>query len=122
MRNIEDRPLWIKITSAGIKIYYLHIPTILYRIHDNSIQVSSSKRKLFSELKLEREIYLSQFYHDMPKFERRLRLLELIRRKTIVNIGLNNRKLISRLLNKSTGYFLNRKIRKYNDKYYLRES
>ena len=38
MRLLEDTPLWIKLTEAGYKFYYLEEATAKYRMHSASIQ------------------------------------------------------------------------------------
>lgn len=32
-RLVEDYPMWLKLTKAGIRLYYFHQPTVGYRIH-----------------------------------------------------------------------------------------
>ena len=33
---IEDYPMWLKLTKAGIKLYYFHKPTVGYRMHPSA--------------------------------------------------------------------------------------
>lgn len=35
-RLVEDYPMWLKLTKAGIKLHYFHTPTVGYRIHVNA--------------------------------------------------------------------------------------
>ena len=35
-RLVEDYPMWLKLTKAGFKLDYFHIPTVGYRIHKNA--------------------------------------------------------------------------------------
>lgn len=37
IRLVEDYPMWLKLTSAGEKLYYFHKPTVGYRIHQQAI-------------------------------------------------------------------------------------
>jgi alpha-1,3-rhamnosyltransferase len=30
---VEDYPMWLKLTKAGIRLYYFHKPTVGYRVH-----------------------------------------------------------------------------------------
>ncbi|WP_375585605.1 glycosyltransferase [Cyclobacterium xiamenense] len=30
---VEDYPMWLKLTQAGIRLYYFHLPTVGYRVH-----------------------------------------------------------------------------------------
>ncbi len=32
-RLVEDYPMWLKLTKAGIRLHYFHTPTVCYRIH-----------------------------------------------------------------------------------------
>lgn len=34
-RNMEDYPLWVKLSQKGIKLYYFDKTTVLYRSHEN---------------------------------------------------------------------------------------
>jgi alpha-1,3-rhamnosyltransferase len=34
---VEDYPMWLKLTRAGIKLHYFHKPTVGYRIHQKAI-------------------------------------------------------------------------------------
>lgn len=36
-RLVEDYPMWLKLTKAGIRLYYFHKPTVGYRIHAKAI-------------------------------------------------------------------------------------
>lgn len=44
---LEDWPMWIKITSAGYKIYYMDKPLVYYRIHDNNISITNNQDFLY---------------------------------------------------------------------------
>ena len=35
-RLVEDYPMWLKLTQAGIRLHYFHKPTVGYRIHGNA--------------------------------------------------------------------------------------
>lgn len=36
-RLVEDYPMWLKLTQAGIRLYYFHKPTVGYRVHRKAI-------------------------------------------------------------------------------------
>ena len=38
VRLIEDKPMWIRLTKAGIKIHYMNTTTVKYRRHSDSVQ------------------------------------------------------------------------------------
>ncbi len=44
IKNLEDRPFWIKATKAGYKLFYMPIPTVGYRVHSGSIYNSHSDK------------------------------------------------------------------------------
>lgn len=33
---VEDYPMWLKLTNAGIRLYYFHTPTVGYRVHGDA--------------------------------------------------------------------------------------
>jgi alpha-1,3-rhamnosyltransferase len=35
-RLVEDYPMWLRLTKAGIRLHYFHTPTVGYRIHANA--------------------------------------------------------------------------------------
>ena len=36
-RLVEDYPMWLKLTKAGIRFHYFHKPTVGYRIHSQAL-------------------------------------------------------------------------------------
>jgi|ERR1035437_934679 Glycosyltransferases, probably involved in cell wall biogenesis len=44
---LEDWPLWVKITYAGYKIYYLDKPLVYYRLHENNLSMSTNQNYLY---------------------------------------------------------------------------
>jgi alpha-1,3-rhamnosyltransferase len=44
---LEDWPLWVKITEAGHKIYYLDKPLVYYRLHDNNLSMTTDHNYLY---------------------------------------------------------------------------
>jgi alpha-1,3-rhamnosyltransferase len=44
---LEDWPLWIKITCAGYKIYYLDKALVFYRIHENNLSMTTDQNYLY---------------------------------------------------------------------------
>jgi glycosyltransferase involved in cell wall biosynthesis len=44
---LEDWPMWLKITSAGHKIYHLDKALVLYRLHDNNLSQTTSQKYLY---------------------------------------------------------------------------
>lgn len=50
IRNLEDRPLWIKATKAGYKLFFMPTITVKYRVHPESINYNFSADSLHDEL------------------------------------------------------------------------
>lgn len=50
IRNMEDYPFWIKATKFGIKLYFMPITTVKYRIHSESLSPNFRTDKLYNEL------------------------------------------------------------------------
>ncbi len=50
IKNLEDRPFWIKATKAGFKLNYMPITTVKYRVHSESINFNYSSDLLHNEL------------------------------------------------------------------------
>jgi glycosyltransferase involved in cell wall biosynthesis len=44
---MEDWPLWVKITEAGHKIYYLDKPLVYYRLHENNLSMTTDQNYLY---------------------------------------------------------------------------
>lgn len=44
---MEDWPLWVKITEAGYKIYYLDKPLVYYRLHENNLSMTTDHNYLY---------------------------------------------------------------------------
>ena len=42
-RLVEDYPMWLKLTKAGIRLHYFHTPTVGYRIHSNASNNTGSE-------------------------------------------------------------------------------
>lgn len=60
---IEDHPLWIKLTHAGYKFYFMNKITVFYRVHDSSVFASIGENKIYNT-----------FYLKMAGFDKIYRL------------------------------------------------
>lgn len=58
IRNIEDYPKWIKLSSMGLKFNFIDKDTVLYRYEENSLSVG-----LFSPNYFNQEILLCLYYY-----------------------------------------------------------
>lgn len=46
-KYMEDIPMWVKLTKAGEKLYFLNKPTIVYRVHETI----SNSNKIFNSIR-----------------------------------------------------------------------
>lgn len=75
-RMLEDYPMWLKMTKAGHKLHFVHVPTVAYRISESSVSNSAGVRVV-------NENYFRcyrQFFYDQifPELLRRGKLLKLL--------------------------------------------
>ncbi|WP_321518062.1 glycosyltransferase [uncultured Bacteroides sp.] len=45
---MEDHPLWLKLTNAGYRFYFMNKVTVFYRVHDSSVFASGAQNKLYN--------------------------------------------------------------------------
>lgn len=68
---IEDWPNWLKITKAGEKIYFLNAATVLYRMHNESVQNKKDSNLLYNDYIIkQRPVYLKYIKDNIPITER----------------------------------------------------
>lgn len=60
---VDDHPMWLKLTKAGYRFYFLDRITVFYRTHDASIYASIGKDKIYNT-----------FYLKLMDFDRVYRL------------------------------------------------
>ena len=95
---IEDLPLWLNLTKAGKRFYYLPISTVNYRAHDKSVTTAGKK---YMDAKFANNVlfFLDTYF---PKEERGMRIKRLMRQLKFTamldNYGFNNNSLISKFL------------------------
>lgn len=61
-RNVEDYPMWLKLTWMGIKLDYLDEVTVYYRVHEKS--VSNCTNKIINEKMFE---FRKKIYYEFIK-------------------------------------------------------
>ena len=63
---IEDYPMWLNLTKAGIKLYFMGIVTVAYRLHNTSLNTNFDN-KLFSTQYLRTETMRNVYvYPNLP--------------------------------------------------------
>lgn len=60
---VDDHPMWLKLTQAGYRFYFLDRITVFYRTHDASVYASIGKDKIYNT-----------FYLKLMDFDRVYRL------------------------------------------------
>jgi glycosyltransferase involved in cell wall biosynthesis len=58
---LEDLPMWLKITSAGVKFHFMECITLKYRVHKKSISSNYNEGKIFNSLYLKKR----KFHQEM---------------------------------------------------------
>jgi len=89
---LEDWPLWLKITDAGYKIYYLDKPLIYYRVHNSNLSQTTVRDFLYHPMnKIVISFKEKELLPRLPLIERWGMRHDLLAMKTCFFLG-NNRK------------------------------
>jgi GT2 family glycosyltransferase len=68
---LEDWPLWIKITSAGYKIYHLEKALIFYRLHENNLSQTTDQSYIYHPVnRIDISFKEKEIIHRLPIVER----------------------------------------------------
>jgi alpha-1,3-rhamnosyltransferase len=113
----EDRPMWLKLTNNGVKLQYLDIITVQYRISEDSVQVKKNKKKIHSEFDILKDGYMMNFNSHLGFTERTAKILDYKRKFFLDKFGLNKISFFTRAINIISGYFLVRYIHRVNSRY-----
>lgn len=72
----EDRPMWYKITKNGVKLHYIDIKGIKYRVRINSISNNKISKTLISPFAIYKSrALLNTLLYELPLPERMLKLV-----------------------------------------------
>lgn len=58
---LEDMPKWVNVLSMGVKLHFMDVTTVLYRVHAGSLSTSSMASPRFK-----RQLELYWFYYKFP--------------------------------------------------------
>ena len=101
-RLLEDWPLWLKVTHAGYKIYYLDKSLAFYRIHDNNLSMTVNKNYLYHPVSLINISFMEkELIPRLPFIEKWGLRHNILGIKTCFFLGNNKKNPITRLV-----YFL----------------
>lgn len=115
----EDRPMWLKITSHGIKLHYLNILGAKYRISSSSIQKKKNKGKLIPEYVIQRDrAYIKEILPKLPYFERLIKGYLIARVLFLDKNKFNKKNFFTKAYLALTGFPFETISKKINQKYY----
>ena len=113
---MEDYPFALNVTKKGFYFEYFDKTTVKYRIHDNSICMSHSQKKLFNDFYVKKRIFYTKYiYPEISIIGRIFMSIEYYRKKIIDKLGLNKNNLVCKLISAGTyrisPYFLYNKLK-----------
>ena len=95
---MEDFPLWLNITRLGIKIHFLELATVNYRLHSKSI-IKSEKVNISAKFAKSYLYFLKNYF--LPK-DRNFKIKKDIFKFRVYifleKLGLNNNYILSKVL------------------------
>ena len=96
---LEDWPLWVKITCAGYKIYYLDKPLVFYRIHENNLSMTTNQNYLYHPVSIINISFMEkELIPRLPFIERWGLKHNILGIKTCFFLGNNRKNLITRFI------------------------
>jgi|26BtaG_2_1085354.scaffolds.fasta_scaffold00481_4 alpha-1,3-rhamnosyltransferase len=113
----EDRPMWLKLTKNGVKLDFLNITSVRYRVSLDSVQSKRIKTNIHSEFQIIRDGYMMSFNEYLPFLERTIKKYDYNRIYFLNKMGLNKIAVIPRFINFLTGILVRNYIEKINEKY-----
>ncbi|MBN1186462.1 MAG: glycosyltransferase [Bacteroidales bacterium] len=113
----EDRPMWLKLTKAGYKFYFLNAELAAYRLHSKSIQNNDSDDFFSKYLLLRDKAYLKIILPNLPPFERFINWYIIIIRQKMVRFGFNKNTKITRMLYRGFTHFAVKILNRMNGKF-----
>lgn len=113
----EDRPMWLKLTSNGIKMHFVNEKIVMYRRHSNSVQEIDSTT-LFSRTVLSMDAaYKELILPQLPLYERYLFKYLISIRGSFYRIFKNRKTRIINILYKSLVYLVEKELLREKRKY-----
>lgn len=113
----EDRPMWLKITSRGVKMHFVNKKIAIYRRHSNSVQEIVATT-LFSRTMLSMDAgYKELIIPQLPFYERSLFKYLIFIRGRFYRIFKNRKTLIINILYKSMIYLAEKELLRVQRKY-----
>jgi glycosyltransferase involved in cell wall biosynthesis len=122
---LEDWPMWLKITSAGNKIFHLDKALVLYRLHEKNLSQTSSQEYLYHPVnKIVIKFKKNELLPRLPFIERWGLRHDMLGIKTCFLLGNSKRNPIARIVysffiitNPNTNYLRIQKLFGRKNKY-----
>ncbi|MFH2064828.1 MAG: glycosyltransferase [Pseudomonadota bacterium] len=96
--DIEDVPFILNLTRNGIKLWFMNIHTVNYRIHDDSICHNKQPGRIYSRYFIKRRVVNKKYILPyMYPIEKIFMHIEYCRMKFITNHNLDSNTLLARL-------------------------
>jgi glycosyltransferase involved in cell wall biosynthesis len=113
----EDRPMWLKLTKAGIRFYFIDAELVGYRVHSASVQ-KPQNREYFSDYLISRDNAFSEIVlPNLPVFEGFINRYLIFIRRIMIKLGLNKNNKVTDFLYTVLTYFAEKKLNKLNGLY-----
>ena len=107
IKFVEDYPMWLKLTKANIKLYFMEKVTVAYRFHEASLNAQHHKG-LFNQQYLRTEPMRKKYvYPDLPWDLAGQRKFTYFVSWFFDKIGLNKNKPINMFLYKLFTVYIN---------------
>ena len=98
-RFLEDWPMWIRITSAGYKIYYLDKQLVYYRIHEANISMTNKQDYLYHPVnKVTISFKEKELIPRLPFIEKWGLKYDILGMKTCFLLGNNRKNPLTRII------------------------
>ncbi len=109
----EDRPMWLRLTKAGIKFYFIDAELVKYRVHSASVQKAQNK-KYFSGYLISRDkAFSSLVLPDLPFYERFINWYMITVRRVMIRLGLDKNTTLTHYLYSGLTYFAEKRLNKF---------
>jgi len=117
-RFLEDWPMWLALTKAGIRMHYLNTVSVKYRVHAQSVQGLALKDQYKSKVEMDVDkMFREKYVNELSFLESKARLMMINQDALIIRyLGNRNNKFIS-VLAKVIGFFPSMILKRCKRKY-----
>jgi glycosyltransferase involved in cell wall biosynthesis len=113
----EDRPMWLRLTRAGFRFYFLNEELASYRVHPASVQ-KRQNNYYFSKYLITKDLaYLKIVIPNLPVYERFLNRYMIFVRRKMIQFGLIKNNKWTHYVYSCLTYFAENQLRKFNSRF-----